>query len=67
MNQQILIVPVLLPIIAGIWMIVFKPKKKSYSPLFIEGIVLLNSILVWVIIFTGMGRDQGAIFFRLTY
>ena len=67
MDQQILIIPVLFPIIAGIAMIVFKPKAKVYSAWFIEGIVLLNSILVWTIILTGMGRGDGAILFRLTY
>lgn len=66
MSQQILIVPVLWPILAGIMMIAIKPKKR-YSPAFIEGIVLLNSILVWVIIFAGFGRGSGAQFFKLTY
>ncbi|MCR5594516.1 MAG: proton-conducting membrane transporter [Lachnospiraceae bacterium] len=67
MDQQILIVPVLLPILAGILMIIFKPKNKTYSPILIEGIVLLNSIIVWTIILTGMGRGDGATLFRLTY
>ena len=67
MRQEILIIPVLFPIIAGIAMIIFKPKAKVYSPWFIEGIVLLNSILVWTIMLTGMGRGDGAVLFKLTY
>ena len=67
MDQQILIIPVLFPIIMGIAMIIFKPKAKVYSPVFIEGIVLINSILVWTILLTGMGRGDGAILFRLGY
>ncbi len=67
MDQKILIIPVLFPIISGIAMIAIRPKKKRYSPIFIESLVLLNSILVWVIIFSGMGRGDGAILFKMTY
>ena len=67
MDQRILIIPVLFPIIAGIAMISIRPKAKKYSPIFIESIVLLNSVLVWVIILSGMGRGEGAVLFRLTY
>ena len=67
MDQQILIIPVLSPLISGIAMIAIRPKKKRYSPIFIESLVVLNSILVWFIIFSGMGRSDGAVLFRLTY
>ena len=67
MDQNILIIPVCFPILAGILMIAIKPKNKTYSKTFIESIVLINSILVWIIILTGMGRGAGALLFRLTY
>lgn len=66
MDQSILFVPVLLPIIAGLAMLLIKDEKKEYRPVLIETVVIITSIIMWVIILTGMGRGEGAVLFRLS-
>ena len=58
MDQSILFVPVLLPIVAGLAMLLIKDEKKEYRPILIETVVIITSIIMWVIILTGMGRGE---------
>lgn len=66
MNQTILFVPVLLPIIAGLAMLLIRDEKKEYRPWLVEIVVIITSIIMWTIILTGMGREEGAVLFRLS-
>ena len=66
MNQMVLIFPVLLPILAGLGMIIFKNPQKQTRPLLIESVVLLTSVLMWTILLSGTGRGEGFLLYRMT-
>lgn len=42
---------ILLPIIAGVLVAVLPFSKRKYMELFLEGLVILNSVLVWYLLF----------------
>jgi len=65
MSQMILIIPVLLPIIYGGLMLITKNSNRSFNPVFLEAVVIINSILVWTILILGLGRDSGAVLFSM--
>lgn len=65
MSHYYLIIPVLLPIIFGGMMLITKNKNKAFNPIILEGVVILNSIIVWAILLTGVGRDNSAILFSM--
>ncbi|MCQ2500183.1 MAG: proton-conducting membrane transporter [Lachnospiraceae bacterium] len=65
MNQVLLLVPILLPILGGAGMMLIPEPDRKARPLLIEGIVILNSIILCAIILTGYGRDEGYLLFSV--
>ena len=41
---------ILIPVIAGILVLLIPFKKRSHMEIFLEGMVILNSILVWTLL-----------------
>lgn len=51
MKESMLIITILLPILAGILVKLIPFKKRSHMEIFLETAVIINTILVWLLIF----------------
>lgn len=68
MSEIILALPVFLPILSGVFMLFHRSGKEEWSrkrELFIEGLVVANSLLVAAAIAGGTGGERRLVLFRL--
>ena len=63
MSQFILFVPIFFPIIVGLLMLSL--TRRKFSAAAVEVVVIINSLMILGIILSGIGRDEGALFFTL--
>lgn len=65
MNQLLLIVPVLLPILGGAFMLRFPEREPKLHPVLTEFVVCTASVLIWILLLTGRAEEKGAVLFYL--
>ena len=66
MDQMILAVPVLLPIVAGLILLFAGNSRNDYHPVALELVVIATSLIMWGILLTGAGRGEGFVLFSLS-
>lgn len=66
MIHYLLVLPVALPILFGIALLAMPIKEKKTMLLMVEAAVIVTSLILFGIIFSKVGRGEGAILFSLT-
>ncbi|MCF0135143.1 MAG: proton-conducting membrane transporter [Lachnospiraceae bacterium] len=66
MIDYLLVIPVLLPLAAGGIMLLSPAKNRKLFLWSAETVVVINSILVWALLLTGTGRENGVVLLHLS-